>query len=73
MDPEFEKVLERFDPVPPETLSDDDRARIAAVRELHKLVVKGLHEALPAGRYKALALTALEESATWAVRAVTHR
>ena len=35
MDPELEVVLKRFEAVPPETLTDEDRAKIAALIKSH--------------------------------------
>jgi hypothetical protein len=53
------------------------RALSAAELEQHNTlkaayeIVERLVDALPAGRYRALALTALEESCMWAVKELT--
>ncbi len=73
MDPELEGVLKRFEAVPPETLTEEDRAKIAAIRHLTTTYVRALHGILPVGRYRSLALTDIESASQWAVKAVTHR
>jgi len=51
-------------------LSDDEKAQHDAIKGAYE-TVELLIGALPAGRYRALALTALEESCMWAVKELT--
>ncbi len=51
-------------------LSDDEVRRHDALKDAYAAVER-LCDALPGGRYKALALTALEESCMWAVKELT--
>ena len=69
MDEDIEVVLARFEPVLP---SEEQAQRVLAVRAATRLYVKCLHGLIPPGRYASLALTAVEEAAMWAVKAVTH-
>lgn len=52
----------------------DDRGalRIAILRSAYSLCLTTLEDAAPAGRHRSLAVTALEESCLWAVKAVSH-
>jgi hypothetical protein len=51
-------------------LSADEVAQHDALKDAYA-AVEALVEALPSGRYRALALTTLEESCMWAVKELT--
>lgn len=51
-------------------LSEEEKAYHDELKDGYALI-EVMIEKLPAGRYKALALTALEESCMWAVKALT--
>jgi hypothetical protein len=51
-------------------LSDDEKAQHDALKDAY-VDVERLVLALPAGRYRALALTTLEESCMWSVKELT--
>jgi hypothetical protein len=53
------------------TPNDEQKVHMAKVREAMAATLAVL-ETLPSGRYKALAITALEESAMWANKGVTR-
>lgn len=50
----------------------DQVEELAKVRAAFKTQLLFLDTLLPAGRYRALAMTALEEAAMWANKAITH-
>ena len=51
-------------------LSDNEKAAHDELKDGYALV-EAMIDKLPAGRYRALALTALEESCMWAVKELT--
>lgn len=51
-------------------LTDEEKAKLDAIKDAYAEVER-LVESLPAGRYRALAITALEESCMWAVKELT--
>lgn len=53
---------------PPEQQNAD-----ALVREAFKIAHATLDEHVPDGRYKSLALTAIETAAMWAIKGIFHR
>ena len=69
MDPDIDTVLARFEPV---ACDATQAQRVLAIRSHTRDYVRALHELMPPGRYASLALTALEESAMWATKAITH-
>ncbi len=52
--------------------SDEQLLAMACVRETFANALQILEDHLPDGRYKALTITALEESAMWANKAITR-
>lgn len=50
--------------------SDDGLARITKLREAYSVVQRVLEEACPPSRQKSVAITELETSAMWAIKAV---
>lgn len=51
-------------------LSDDEKAQHDELKDGYALI-EVMIEKLPAGRYKALALTSLEQSCMWIIKALT--
>ena len=45
---------------------------MASVRQAFKTLADAVDDSVPAGRYKALAFTALEEAAMWANKGITR-
>lgn len=59
----------RFERVSPDT---EQQAKLADIRALFEELEIELVSRVPEGRYRSLYLTALEEAAMWASKAVTH-
>jgi DNA-binding transcriptional regulator YhcF (GntR family) len=53
-------------------LSPETALRVHTIRTAYQEMARELIQALPASREQSLALTALEESSMWAVKAITH-
>jgi hypothetical protein len=62
-------MASRFRPVY-RTLTSEEKALIDAIK-LKAEELDGLYDRLKEGRYRALAMTSLEESVMWAVKEVT--
>lgn len=52
--------------------TDDQRATMGEVRRGYKVLCDLIERLVPLGRYRALTITALEESAMWANKAITR-
>jgi hypothetical protein len=52
--------------------SPEQLETMANVRVAYAVMLDAIERQLPAGRYKALAITALEESAMWANKGITR-
>ena len=52
--------------------SDEQLVAMAKVREGYAATLALVDALLPAGRYKALTITALEESCMWAMKAISR-
>jgi hypothetical protein len=65
----IDEPLSRFRPRY-RALTDDEKAEHDTLKAAY-VEVERLIETLPAGRYRALALTTLEESCMWAVKELT--
>jgi hypothetical protein len=52
--------------------SDEQKATMAKVRAAYEVIYAAVNAEVPDGRYKSLAITALEESAMWANKGVTR-
>lgn len=68
---ELNKKLDAMFPMHPlPKPTDDQLEKSVAVRGNFRSLAFGLDALIPEGRHKAMALTALEEASTWAVKAV---
>lgn len=61
--------MHTFDSLP---LSEEQRKKVAAVREGYKTLLALLNETCPQGRELSLAITELEYSSMRAVKAISH-
>ncbi len=60
-------------PTSPEKHTPDQQQEAQEIREVLKPVYDELERRIPEGRYKSLAMTAIETAAIWAVKAIFHR
>lgn len=65
--------MKQTDPYTPVAPSDAQSHALEALREGFKALDAHIRIAAPSGRERSLALTALEESAMWATKAIMQR
>ena len=57
----------------PQGVSEEDKIALEAVRKAFRDAAVALQNEHPAGRYKSLVLTKLEEAAMFATKSFTHK
>lgn len=65
-------IVEIAKPFSTQPVSEHGALRMAVIRSAFTLTASSVEEACKAGRYRSLAMTALEEACMWAIKSITH-
>ena len=55
------------------SITAEEQEHLATLRALYKQLASAIAELCPIGRYTALSLTELENSAMWATKSISHK